>query len=229
MSVFYVRDPQTVDIQLATSRDGLNFTRVCRGESFIPSGDLGYYDVMAMACSQPEPIIVNDTVYIYYAAANFPHSVDVARSDPSVLKVGAALATFKRDRFASLETSAVDPGPCRVVTKPFTVRHPKLFLNAATWMKGTIRVEALTRDWQPIPGFTESQARNIQGDALDHAVRWNDNADLGKLLGKEIRLKFYMNRARIYAMTLSNDDRKLGAVDSEYQDDSRTDSAPKLN
>ena len=96
-------------------------------------------------------------------------------------------------------------------------------------MKGMVRVEALTRDWQPIPGFTESQARNIQGDALDHAVRWNDNADLGKLLGKEIRLKFYMSRARIYAMTMSNDDRKLGAVDSEYQDDTRTDPAPKLN
>ncbi len=114
----------------------------------------------------------------------FSHSVDVARADPETPQVGAALATFKRDRFASLETSEWDPGPCRVVTKPFTVRHPKLFLNAATWMKGSIRVEALTRDWQPIPGFTEPQARTVQGDALDHPVRWNDNADLSKLIGK---------------------------------------------
>ena len=42
---------------------------------------------------------------------------------------------------------------------------------------------------------------------------------MSKLLGKEIRLKFYMTRARIHAMTLSNEDRKLGAVDSEYQYD----------
>lgn len=229
MSVFYLRDPQTVGIQLATSRDGLHFTRVCRGEPFIPSGALGYYDVMAMACSQPEPIVVDDTVYIYYVAANFPHNADTARTDPGVLKCGAALATFKRERFASLETSERDPGPCRVVTKPFTVRHPKLFLNAATWMQGSVRVEALTRDWQPIPGFAEPQARAIQGDALDHPVRWNDNADLGKLLGKEIRLKFYMTRARLYAMTLGNDDRKLGTVEGEDQHDPLTDSAPKLN
>jgi hypothetical protein len=229
MSVFYLREPQSVDIQLATSRDGLNFTRVCRGQPFIPSGALGYYDVMAMACSQPEPIVVDDTVYIYYAAANFPHSADIARTDPGVLKIGAALATFKRDRFASLETSDRDSSPCRVVTRPFTVRHPKFYLNAATWMKGSIRVEALTRDWQPIPGFTEPQARAIQGDALDHPVRWNDNADLGKLLGKEIRLKFYMTRARIHAMTLANDDRRLGPVDSEYQDDKLGDSTPKAN
>ena len=229
MSVYYLGQKQSLDIHLATSRDGLNFTRVCRGEPFVPSGALGYYDYMAMACSQPEPIIVDDTVYIYYAAANFPHSADVARTDPGILKTGAALATFKRDRFASLETSDRDPGPCRVVTRPFTVRHSRLFLNAATWMKGSVRVEALTRDWQPIPGFTEPQARDIQGDALDHPVRWNDNADVSKLLGKEIRLKFYMTRARIHAMTLSNEDRKLGTVDSEYQYDKLGDSTPKLN
>jgi hypothetical protein len=229
MSVFYLRDPQTVEIHLATSRDGLHFNRVCRGEPFIPSGGLGYYDVMAMACSQPEPIVVDDTVYIYYTAANFPHNADMTRADPGVVKCGAALATFKRDRFASLETSDRDPGPCRVVTKPFTVRHSKLFLNVATWMKGSVRVEALTRDWQPIPGFAEPQARAVQGDALNHPVRWNDNADFGKLLGKEIRLKFYMTRARIHAMTLADEDRKLAPVDSEYQDDKLTDSAPKLN
>ena len=229
MSVFYLRPPEPLDIHLATSRDGLNFTRVCRGEPFIPSGPLGYYDYMAMACSQPEPIIVDDTVYIYYAAANFPHNVDMARADPGTLKVGAALATFKRDRYASLETSDRDPGPCRVVTKPFTVRHSQLFLNAATWMKGSVRVEALTRDWQPIPGFAERQARTIQGDALNHPVRWNGNANVSKLLGKQIRLKFYMTRARIHAMTLSNEHRKLGAVESEYEYGKPGDLAPKVN
>jgi hypothetical protein len=228
MSVYYL-GRQSLDIQLATSRDGLNFTRVCRGDAFIPSGSQGYYDYMAMACSQPEPIVVNDTVYLYYAAANFSHSVNVARADPETLKVGASLATFKRDRFASLETSDRDPGPCRVVTKPFTVRHPKLFLNAATWLKGSIRVEALTRDWQPILGFTQAQAREIRGDALDHPVRWNNNVEVGKLLGREIRLKFYMTRARIHAMTLCNENRKLGVVESEYQYDPNGDSTPRIN
>jgi hypothetical protein len=229
MSVYYQRDPQAINIHLATSRDGIHFGRVCRGEPFIPSGPLGYYDVMAMACSQPEPIVVDDTMYIYYAAANFPHNVDPTGAAPGVFKCGAALATFKRDRFASLETSDLHPGPCRVVTKPFTVQHPKLFLNAATWDKGSIRVEALTRDWRPIPGFTEPQAHAIFGDALDHPVRWQDNADMSKLIGKEVRLKVYMTRARIHALTLSNEDRKLGAVDGEYQEHPRAESTPRIN
>ena len=229
MSVFYLRDPQTIDIQLATSRDGLHFTRVCRGESFIPSGGVGYYDCMAMCCSQPEPIIVDDTVYIYYAALNYPHDADEAGAAPGAFTCGAALATLKRDRYASLETSRWDRGPCRVMTKPFVVRHPKLFLNAATWEDGSIRVEALTRDWQPIPGFSEPEARPIRGDALDHSVRWKGSTDLTKLLGQEIRLKFYMTRARLYAMALDEKDRKLGAVDGDHRHDQPTDSAPKAN
>jgi hypothetical protein len=228
MSVFYLREPQVIDVQLATSRDGMHFSRVCRGEAFIPSGGLGYYDCMAMACSQPEPIVVGDTVYVYYTAANFPHSVDSTKSDPGELSCGAALATLKRDRFASLETSGVDRGPCRVVTKPFTVRHPKLFLNAATWGQGAIQVEVLARDWQPIAGFTEAEARAVQGDALDHPARWNDNADLGRLVGQEIRLKFCMTDARLYAMTLANEDRPPGAVDAADQH-TRASSAPQLN
>lgn len=109
------------------------------------------------------------------------------------------------------------------------MRHRKLFLNAATWLKGSIRVEALTRDWQPIPGFSEPQARTIQGDALYHPVRWHDNPDLSRLLGKEIRLKFYMTRARIHAMTLCNEDRKLGPVESEVESGKPADSAPRIN
>jgi hypothetical protein len=229
MSVFYLRTPQPINIHLATSRDGIKFTRVCRGEPFIAHGPLGYYDYMAMACSQPEPIIVDDTVYIYYAAANFPHNADTALTDSAVVTGGAALATFKRDRFASLETSALDPGPCRLVTKPFKVEHAKLYLNAATWSKGMIRVEALTRDWQPIPGFTERQAWTVRGDALDHPVRWNDHSDVRELIGKEIRLKFHMTRARLYAMTFANENRKLRALEGESEQGPPSDSVPTVN
>lgn len=229
MSLFYLRRPQPIDVHLATSRDGVHFTRVCRGQPFVPSGKMGYYDVMAMACSQPKPVIVDDTMYLYYAALNFPHDADTERTDPAVLKCGAALATFKRDRFASLETSALDSGPCRIITKPFTVSHSKLFLNAATWAKGTIRVEALTPDWQSITGFAEPDAREIRGDALDHPVRWKDNVDLSRLVGQKIRLKLYMTRARIHAMTFSNVDRQRHEVEGEFRYDEQGDSAPKLN
>lgn len=227
LSIFYLRHPQPIDIHLATSRDGIHFTRVCRGTPFIEHGAPGYYDFMAMACSQPQPIVVNDTIYIYYAALNFAHDADEAAS--ADYGGGVALATLKRDRFASLETGIPEAGPSRVITRPFVVQHPRLYLNAATWMKGTIRAEVLTRDWQPIPGFTESEAKDIQGDALDHPCLWASNVDLSQLLGQEIRLKFHMTRARIHAMTLSHDERPLGEVSGEYRSDVHGDSSPRLN
>lgn len=227
MSIFYLRRPQPIDIHLVTSRDGIHFTRVCRGTPFIPSGPLGYYDFMAMACSQPQPIVVNNTVYFYYAALNFPHDVDMSTSE--AYTGGAALATLKRDRFASLETGIAEAEPCRVVTKPFIAQDPRMYLNAATWNRGSIRVEVLGRDWQPIPGFTVSEAKDIQGDALDHPVRWANTADLSKLLGQEIRLKFYLTRARIHAMTFTQNERPLNEVEPEYRFDSQGDSTPKLN
>ncbi len=225
VSVFHLIK-ESIDVELATSRDGVRFTRVCRGTPFIPSGATGYYDYMAMACTQPEPIVVNDTVYLYYAALNFLHSAGEADLDPAVVRCGAALATFKRDRFVSLETGAPRSGPSRVVTKPFKVEHPRVYLNAATWAKGSIRVEALTRDWQPIPGFTAADGVDIQGNALDFPVRWKDRADLHQLSGKEIRLKFYMTDARIHALTLSAEERKLGAVSREDGLERLGDSSP---
>ena len=236
MSVFYLSQPQPINVHLATSRDGIHFTRVCRGQPFIPHGRLGYFDYMAMCCSQPEPVVFNDTVYVYYAGLNFPHEA----VDPPNEQGGVGLVTFKRDRFASLDSSETpvagdrgeghrtDPRRCRMVTKPFIVKHPKLFLNAATWREGAIRVEALTRDWQPIPGFTEPEAIDVRGDALDIPMRWKDNQDVGKLVGKEIRLKFYMRRSRLYAMTLSDDDRKLGEVEQRDRHDEPTSSTPTL-
>lgn len=228
MSIYYLRRPQPIDIHLATSRDGIHFTRVCRGTPFIPYGPLGYYDYMAMACSQPQPIVVNDTIFIYYAALNFPHDA-IPSDDPALQTGGVALATLKRDRFTSLETGIADAGPCRVITKPFVVQHPLLYLNAATWAKGAIRVEVLTRDWQPIPGFTERDALEIRGDALDHPVRWSNRTDLRELIGQSVRLKFHMTRARIHAVTLSDAERKLGEVEADYRLDNEGDSAPKLN
>jgi len=229
MSVFYLRGLQPINIHLATSRDGLNFTRVCRGEPFIAHGEPTYYDYMAMACSQPRPIIVGETVFIYYAALNFGHTDEESRLNAGPLACGAALATFPRDRFASLESSELDPGPCRVITKPFTVRHPLLFLNASTWQQGSIRVEALTPDWRPIEGFAEPEARSIQGSALNHPVGWNNRADLGQLLGEEIRLKFYLTRARIHAMTLSREPRALGIVEEQPGQAKRSDTVPTIN
>lgn len=198
-------ETNTIDIQLTTSRDGIHFTRCCRREVFIPTGPRDYYDHMITIGDQPEPIILNDQVYLFYQACNTNHSTKDERSPNAVVSGG--LCTFTRDRFVSLETGI--PQPCRVVTKPFVIEHPKLFLNAAAWGDGTIQVEVLARDWRVIKGFTAKDANIIKGNALNHPVRWKANGDLGRLVGKEVRLKFNMSNARLHAMSFDTKDRPL--------------------
>ncbi len=196
---------QDIDVQLTTSRDGIHFTRCCRRQVFLPNGPYNYFDHEITVGDQYEPIIVNDQVYLFYEAANYKHTnADSSRPEA---RITGGLCTFPRDRFVSLETGV--PQPCRVVTKPFVVRHPKLFLNAATWGSGHIRVEVLTRGWTSVEGFTAKVATDIQGNALHHPVRWTANSDLTRLIGKEVRLKFHMTDARLHALYLDTKDRDL--------------------
>ena len=201
-------DKENIDIQLVTSRDGVNFTRCCRREVFLPAGQRETFDYEICMGYQAEPIIVNDDVYLFYEGCNYDHGGTDWRRPHSMVTCG--LATFKRDRFVSLQTGV--PQPCRLVTKAFVVDFPKLFLNSATWGDGSIHVEVLTRDWKPVDGFTADDAIEIRGNALAHPVRWNANADLGRLMGREVRLKFHMVHSRIHAMTLDTEERPLGEL-----------------
>ena len=144
-------------------------------------------------------------MYLFYEACNYKHTAqDSSRPDARIV---GGLCTFTRDRFVSLQTGV--PSPCIVVTKSFVLRHSKLFLNAATWGGGSIHVEVLTRTWSSMEGFTAKDAFAIQGNALNHPVRWKENADLGRLAGKEVRLKFNMTDARLHALYFDMRDRPL--------------------
>jgi hypothetical protein len=201
-------DKLSIDAQLITSRDGTHFTRCCRREVFVPSGPRGSFDYMLSPGWSDTPIILDDEVYVFYGASNYAHGRRESWLPESQQTTG--LVTFWRDRFVSLQTGW--PQPCRVVTKPFVVEYPKLFINAATWGNGSIRAEVLTRDWKPIEGFTVNESGVIKGNALAHPVRWKDRADLGSLKGKEVRLKFYMTHSRIHAMIQETEDRPLREV-----------------
>ena len=201
-----------LDVQLGVSRDGIDFRRVCRREPFIAAGPQGNYrngwiDYDVMQGWQSEPIVVDDTVYVYYKGFNRQHGHS---SSACVSYEGAAigLATFRRDRFVALEAGAEEgmAGPARLITKPLKIEHPNFYVNASAFAEAAIRVELLRPDWQPIPGFTETECAEIRGDALSHRVRWADKADLGSLVGQDVRVKFCMNRARLHAMTLSTEE-----------------------
>lgn len=105
--------------------------------------------------------------------------------------------SLRLDGFASVR-APYEGGEMR--TKPLRFGGKRLLLNFSTSAAGGIRVEVQDEAGNPIPGFTLADSVETIGNDLDRVVRWKSGADLGKLAGKTIRLRFVMKDADLYAL-----------------------------
>jgi len=87
-----------------------------------------------------------------------------------------------------------------LVTKPLRFAGGQLELNYSTSAPGGIRVEIQDASGTPIPGFTLAESKEIVGDEIARVVAWNSGADLKRLSGQPVRLRFVMRDADIYGL-----------------------------
>jgi hypothetical protein len=87
-----------------------------------------------------------------------------------------------------------------MVTKPLVVSGRDLLINFSTSAVGSVRVEVLEADGEPIPGFTLVESRDILGDSVEYPVRWGKETDLNSLVGRTVRLRFVMKDADLYSL-----------------------------
>ena len=108
------------------------------------------------------------------------------------------LATVPLDRFIALEAwQKIAPG--WLITKPFTLTGNRLELNADL-RSGTLRVEILDVDGNPLDGYSGEDCLPLENvDGLRLAPRWRDHADLSGLSGRAVRLKVYLQDAKLFA------------------------------
>jgi hypothetical protein len=78
----------------------------------------------------------------------------------------------------------------------------RLELNFSTSAAGGVRVEIQGPDGQPIPGFSLADCPEVFGDEPARTVSWG-GADLGKLAGQPVRLRFVMRDADLYSFQFS--------------------------
>jgi hypothetical protein len=86
-----------------------------------------------------------------------------------------------------------------VVTKPIRFSGSQLRLNFATSIAGRVRVEIQEPDGRAIPGFSLAESDAMFGDTLDRAVTWRRSADVSRLAGRAVRLRFVLKDADVYA------------------------------
>ena len=75
----------------------------------------------------------------------------------------------------------------------------RLELNVDATGSGSVAVEVLDEQAQPIPGYTATDAVPVNGNSVRMPVGWQAGDDVSSLAGRAVRLRFHLRDAKLYA------------------------------
>jgi hypothetical protein len=198
--------------EVVFSRDGIRYRRDYR-QPFIDRG--GGIDFDSVSLYASEPIVHDDRILTFYTGRNW-------RSPETLLDLGErargaiGLAVSRRDGFVSVDGTKGLAGNrpigrphvvaySELVTRSFSFTGSQLHLNLEgarqQWGAGPceVRVEILEPNHAYIPGYEFDDADPIAAGGLDCVASWRGSADLSRLEGKSVKLRFYFRNAKLYS------------------------------
>ena len=190
----------TLNIGMVVSRDGIKWQWPTTAP-YIPYGKPGsgrsgqLYALVGM-------LRVGDKIYQYHTGSDLRHNVDWAKDFTldQLRNVGRIYRTVQRlDGFVSADFSD-EGGELTTPLLKFLGDTLRLNINAA---KGSGHVEVLDENDLPIPGFEASACKTIKTDSVNRLVEWK-KGKLSDLKGREIRLRFRMQTAKLYAFQFTD-------------------------
>jgi len=188
--------PETSDIRLGVSRDGRHFSKPGGRKPFIGVGPAGAFD-SKWIWWMPSPIRMGDELWLYYFGANMNHAFQI---DSAVsAKTGSTIisrAVMRLDGFVSMDFGFSGG---EVITPPIRFEGEQLELNINTGAGGMGQVEILDDSGAPIPGFTLSDADQLNTNNVRAVVTWDGRSDVSALVGRTVRLHFKMRSTKLYA------------------------------
>ncbi len=195
----YSHHRQTMDVQLAFSRDGLKWDRLPQRPCFLPRGGEGEFD-NAMIIPAFGTVEVDGDLRFYYNGRPTLHDDNSGqRIEDSA--VGLAVAPMGR-----LIGRRADGQQGFLLTHPLVIDGDELRLDAQVPGHGQLTVEVVEPDkYEPggktVPGFGAADCAVIQGNAVDLPVTWKGRS-LAALRGKRVRLRFGMKVSTLYSFTI---------------------------
>jgi hypothetical protein len=106
------------------------------------------------------------------------------------------LAQLRRDGFASLNAGET---PGRVMTRPLARAGKSLFLNAAVEEGGWVKAAVVSRDSEPIDGYTLDDAIPLARDTTRGRMDWKSNEEIDLPDHEHLRIVFQLKNARLYS------------------------------
>ncbi len=182
--------PAACDGVLITSRDGVHFHRWIEGfhrpgpqrERWVNRNNMPAWGLIATRS----------------AVRGCPDEISIYSPEGYYLpgsKVRLRRFTLRLDGFVSVNAPASGG---EVLTRPLVLTGSRLQVNYSTSAIGSVKAEVTDPAGNPIRGFTLDDCAELFGDEVEADVRWK-NADIRSLRLREVRLRFVLRDADLYA------------------------------
>ena len=223
LNVLHMVD-NTMNVELAHSRDGRNWRRVAPTHPWLECGPAGSWEQFMVTVSSP-PIEVGEQTFVYYGGARNHHDwwFSGTRENrdnprlwdhaPEVADMGAVgyslgLAKIRRGGFVSLGANRAREG--FLVTQPLLSRGDRLEINACCGPDGYVVAEVTDVMHNVLPGRVRTECDRFLGDSVAHQVTWRGDPSIpmpdatGMREGIAYRrIRFFIRDAELYSFRLA--------------------------
>ncbi len=189
----------TLDIQLATSRDGWNWSRPERRPIITRETEEGAYSCIY---ASPNLTPVGEEWGLPYLGYSERHDWG---GDPSSEPDGEyRWALWKPDRLVALEA----PTEGQFTTVERVCQGERLLLNFQTGSAGWVRVALTQRPSSSgtpvaeLEGYGMADCDVLEGDDVSRGVTWRGGGDLSALKGRSVSVRIRMARAKVFSLAL---------------------------
>jgi hypothetical protein len=188
-------EPDTLDIRLAVSRDGVRWTWPEQNAAFIPLGETGAFDSKTLYMGQGL-IEVGEEMWLYYSGEPRRHNEGtletlVHSNQPRAYR----RAVVRRDRFISVDAGREGGS---FVTPPLRFTGNTLTLNVEVRPGGKVRVGLLNEKGEAAPGRAVEDCQAVTDDRLDAVVKWKNGTDVSDRVGRPTRMRVELTDASLY-------------------------------
>ncbi|MDP6039216.1 MAG: hypothetical protein QGG64_11755, partial [Candidatus Latescibacteria bacterium] len=189
---------QRLHTQLASSRDGENWQRLCDNDVFLPCGDHGAFDTYWIVPTFNPPVVAGGKMLIHYGGRPDPHKQANFEHVPPGMGGALGLSELRVDGFVSLDATG---RPGTVQTHPMNLDGEARFLNVNVCpfnqrpgyepmdVEVSIDGAGSTRMWKIEPD---------DSDPLWYQI------DLGEPTRGAVSLTFRLKNARLYSFKFTD-------------------------
>lgn len=200
-----------IDIEMALSRDGLQWSRPFRKPFALARSSPGKFDSGSLF-TNATPVVLPDEIRFYYGAYSGGATGGPRKNNDFSITSGIGFATLPRDRFAGLKSDPLSNQPTlpeplanvgQITLKPVEL-GPGTALTLNADAAGSIRVELLNERGLRVRGFSVEDAAPIHGNSLRHRVAWKGHSLSGLPRGKYL-IRIHLDDAEAFALGIEND------------------------